>query len=199
MLRLTRGTINDLIGLPVLTTDTSEAYHLQQPGGSRVRRQKNSLLLTLDNGKTLRLTNDTYRMRGDNDEAADTYYEYGGTLPNLPYWIVTEQHWEDYYTWLIHQKTGQKTNIWTRPLLSPDSNQFITYIPGLESETGVNGIQVFAISQQKTALQWQRIFKYWEPLRVGWLNGHTLSIEQRRYGITGEEQLNYVRLFMTER
>ncbi len=198
VLQLKPGSKSDFANAPRMRTYNSETYaeqkYLNQEPPNRVRRNKHRLYLTLLNGKHLLLSDNTYEMRGDQNEEIDTYYEFKGSVPHLPYWMVDSTVYEGITTLLIHKNTGVISRLWGYPVFSPDKRHFVVPSPALDSDIELNGLQLFDNSTSVPTLRWERTLIHWEPSRIHWLDNQTLAIEQRRLELKG--RISYVRLIL---
>lgn len=160
--------------------EITEADLIRQQANGRVRRKGQNLILTLANGKSVIFTNDTFTLRGDENEDTDKRYHYRGNLADLPYWIVEETLYEAQHTFLINQLTGVKTKVNGDLQLSPDHTRLLASYAGLVYEDDISTLQLFAIRQQAAFLLWQKNLKDWAPGRTHWLDDHTIAVEQLR-------------------
>ena len=178
----------------------TEAHLIRQQAGGRVRRAGHKLLLTLANDKLIALTDDTYELRGDENEEQDKHYQYGGTTSGLPYWIVYETLYEAQHTLLINQRTGIKTAVHGELELSPDHTRILVSYAGLVYDDDVSMLQLFAINQQEVQLLWQKSLSTWAPGRTRWLDGSTIAIEQLRLDndLVNVSHSTYVRLMLSQ-
>ena len=199
-LRIIPGSKADFAGVSAEQyRENAEAAFIRQQASGRVRRIGNQLVLTLDNGKPIVFKDDTYLLRGDDNEDIDKYYQYQGNLPGLPYWAVHESLYEAFTTFLIHQQTGKQTAIKGEYDLSPDRTHLLVSYAGTVYEGDVHELTLYAINHQKIRLLWHRALNPWAPSRTRWLNDTTIAVEQlypTANDPTSFDQLNYVRLIL---
>lgn len=199
ILHVTLGSEADFAGLPAFSPDSSEAFYINHDSASRVHRDENKLVFTLKSSRTVSFSNDTYKTRGDENEERDIYYRYCGNLDGLPYWMLTKQYYEWEEIILIHQVTGHQTEVWNKPIPSPDGKWLAVQNIGLDYAGGINGLQLLSLKQNKTAPEWERVLSHWEPQRIRWLDNQTIAIEERRFDPKSSEydKPTYVRLLLS--
>ncbi|HEX8657182.1 MAG TPA: hypothetical protein VF690_06600 [Hymenobacter sp.] len=179
VLRIIPGSKADIPNAPATESQhLNESYYIRKEAAGRVSRKGHRLIFTLDNGKTVLFTDDTHQIRGDEDEERDRHYAYRSNLPGLPYWIVDENIYEGQRTFLVNQKTGFKTPVYSDFTLSPDHGRLFAYYAGATYEADFHAIQLFAIDRQSVRLQWQRQLKPWAPSKARWLDNRTIAVKQ---------------------
>ena len=193
VLRLEPGSKSDFAKAARSQLSFSEARLIRQKGDGRVYRTGHTLVIRPFNGPALRFRDDTYQMRGDEDENRDTRCEFSGSIPGRPYWIVDSllSQYEYYQHSLINKYSGRTTYLWNIPDISPDRQKVVVAAPGLGSILH-NGLQLFTISDQAISPLWTREIVNWQPQQVRWLDNHTIAIEQLRF--EPKADTTYVRL-----
>ncbi|RYU83842.1 hypothetical protein [Hymenobacter persicinus] len=172
-LHFTAYSRQQFLRLPAAASDPSEKASLLAARGQVVRR-RGQLLITLDNGKVVRLTNHD----GDNP---DTYaqYRFYGRIPALQSWLVEVTGWENGHTLLIEQTTGKQTRLWSAPVLAPDQLHFVTHKSGFIFDDD-NGLQYWAIRGHAPVKLWEYQLESWGPEEVRWINNTSIAIRQQR-------------------
>lgn len=196
VLQLNPGSKNDFATEPRSQILYSEARTIRQEGNGRVYRKGHTLFVRTFNGPTLRFSDDTYQMRKDENEEMDTHCQFSGSVPGRPYWIVDSLQWERYQPFLINKYSGQTTSLSWNPEISPNRAFLLVATPGLDIESTLNGLQLWAISNQTVTLLWTKTLQNWQPQQVRWLDNHTIAIEQLRFQSDGTEKSTYVRLIL---
>lgn len=194
VIRMMPGSKSDFADALRSQPSFSEARAIKQEGNGRVRRLGHTLLLRPYNGPALRFADDTYQMRKDANEEEDTQYQFLGSVSERPYWLVAKQQWENYQPFLINKNSGRATPLTCEPDISPDKRYLLVATPGLDGESPLNGLQLWAISDQVVTPLWTRALQNWQPQQVRWLDNHTIAIEQLRF--EPHEQKTYVRLVL---
>ena len=88
VLRLEPGSKSDFAKISRSQLSFSEAYIIRQKGNGRVYRTGHTLVVRPFNGPVLRFSDDTYQMRGNDNENTDIRCEFLGSVPGRPYWMV---------------------------------------------------------------------------------------------------------------
>lgn len=157
--------------LPSATNTAAEKSQLAATQ-DRVVRRKGQLIMTLANGKVLRLTDSST----DNSET-DVIYHFDGSIPELQSWVVQVALWENGCTLLINQLTGRQTKAWSRPVLSADRKHFITCQSELVFGDD-NGIQYWAIRNKAPVMLWQQAIEDWGPEEARWIDNSSIAVKQ---------------------
>jgi hypothetical protein len=194
VLRLVPGSKSDFAAVPHRPPAFSEARTILRQGDGRVKRRGHTLVVRPFNGPELRFSDDTYQMRKDDREEADTHCQFLGSVPGRPYWLIDSLQWERYQPFLVNKYSGRATLLSQDPEISPDRKYLFVATPGLDIESSFNGLELLAISDQEVKQLWTRTLRKWQPGHVRWLDNHTLAIEQLRFEPT--EKTSYVRLVL---
>lgn len=193
VLRLVPGSKADFPTVPHLLP-FSEASLIRQQGNGRVRRAGPTLVVRPFDAPTLRFSDNTYQMRNDQNEEADSQCRFLGSIPGRPYWLADSALWERSQPFLINKQSGRITPLDWEPEISPNRQRLLTASPGLDSPASDNTIQLLAINDQQVTLLWTRALAHWQPQQVRWLNNHTIAIEQFRF--EPKPDTTYVRLLL---
>ncbi|WP_157807741.1 hypothetical protein [Hymenobacter chitinivorans] len=154
-----------------LWPDSVEASPLAQTGG-RVQRAGLDLALKATNGRTVVLRNDTT----DSENAVQ--YSYWGQLPGAHQWVVSVGLWEGHSVVLIDQRTGQRTDIWGRPVASPDGRYILASNADLAAAFDPNGLQLLQVGAKGPKLVWQRELINWGPTEARWRPDGSIIVQQ---------------------
>lgn len=163
-----------------LWPDSVEATPLAQTGG-RVQRTGRDLTLRAANGKTVVLRTDT------TDSEDVIVYHYWGQLPSVHQWVVSVSLYEGQAVVLIDQRTGQRTDVWGRPVASPDGRYILASSSDLAAAFDPNGLQLFELGPKGPKLIWQRLLLHWGPAEVRWRPDGSVVVKQE-FDPTGPEQ-----------
>lgn len=194
VLHLKPGSKSDFAAGPRNPAPYSEASTIRREGDGRVSRIGHTLVVRPFNSPTLRLSDDTYQMRKDENEEMDTHCQFSGSVPGRPYWIVDSLQWENFQPFLINKNSGRTTSLSYDPEISPNRQLLFVATPGLDIESSNNSLELLTISDQQVKLLWTRTIRNWQPQQVRWLDNHTVAIEQIRFG--QKEETSYVRLLL---
>lgn len=194
VLRLVPGSKSDFAPVPPNRLPFSEARTIRQAGDGRVRRIGHTLVVRPFNGPVLRFSDNTYQMRKDNNEEADTHCQFLGSVPGRPYWLVDSLQWERYQPFLVNKYSGRATLLFWDPEISPNRQLLFVASPGLDIESNLNGLELLAISDRDVKLLWTKTLRNWQPHQARWLDNHTIAIEQLRFEPT--EKTSYIRLLL---
>lgn len=136
-------------------------------------KRADSVLTFKTPGGVVRLVSNT-----TTENVFDEYvsYRFVASLPEINQWFVDAYLHEGYYGLLIDQRTGKKTEIWSRPHISPDKKHFATCSADLEAGFVVNGFQVFENTTDGPKLLLKRELADWAPDDLRWKNDSTLYI-----------------------
>jgi hypothetical protein len=194
VLRLVPGSKSDFAAVPRRQPLYAEARTIRQHGNGRVKRVGYTLIVRPFNGVALRFSDDTHQMRKDDNEETDTHCQFSGSLSGRPYWLIDSLQGESYQPFLVNKYSGRATLLSWNPELSPDRRHLFVATPGLAIESTLNGLPLWAISDQEVKLIWTRTLRNWQPHQVRWLNKHTLAVEQLRFEPT--QKTSYARLLL---
>ncbi|TGE26188.1 hypothetical protein [Hymenobacter metallicola] len=151
--------------------DSVEASSVAQTNG-QVQRAGLNLTFKAANGRTVVLKNDTT----DTEEAVA--YHYWGQLPSVHQWVVSAGLYEGQSVVLIDQRTGQRTNIWGRPVASPDGRYILASNTDLVAAFDPNGLQLLQVGSTGPTLIWQRELANWGPAEVRWRPDGIIVVKQ---------------------
>lgn len=194
VLRLEPGSKSDFAKISRSQPSFSEARVIRQKGNGRVYRVGHTLIVRPFNGPPLRFSDDTYQMRGDENEDIDTRCIFSGNVPDRPYWIVDSLQYERYQPFLINKYSGRATLLSWDPEISPNRQFLLIATPGLDIESSLNGLELLTISDHEVSSLWTKTLNSWQPQQVRWLNNHTIAIEQLRF--EPKVDTTYVRLLL---
>jgi len=139
------------------------------------KRKNNVLEIYLLNGGRVVLKDPPRLPDGDAPEGGSSY-SYREYLRPVKHFVVHVQFYEGDAHMLIHAKTGESTDIWDVPLVSPGGRRILTASLDLEAEYNPNGIQVFRLRGEKLVQEWEKRFKGWGPMNAKWLDDRTIRM-----------------------
>jgi hypothetical protein len=116
--------------------------------GSRAARQKDALVLVLDDGKRLRLLNQDCAVK---DELCPNY-QLAAFLPSRGVFLVEIIYLEAYDFLLIEMANGQRHEISGPPHYSPDGQRFVTC--RLDEMSG-GGTDIWRVASGRYVHEWQ--------------------------------------------
>lgn len=159
----------DKLGTP--DYDSAE-FSLLNDDKAHVKRAGDSLIFTLNNGKTSILANNT---REENDEYSIFFY--AGYLPAIHQYLVFGSYYESSDYVLINADNGDITHVWGIPVISPDHKYLIC--PSLDLIAGFNnnGFQLFSYRDNKLIPEGDVQFDKWGPGQMKWLDNKTIEAE----------------------
>lgn len=183
--------------LPPEPNDTLDSPLDQTQG--RVHRQGLDLLIQPEKGPALKLHNHMQEADFDLEHASDRAgrYRYWGALPTARQWVLSVAYYETSGVDLIDQRTGRRTDLWGRPVVSPDGRYLLSTSSGLGGGDQINGLQLFQLEATGPRKLWERDLTHWAPERARWAGPHTVLVEQRRLpaeGVQDDPPLTYLEL-----
>lgn len=122
--------------------------------------------LPLDLAEPFPLPTIPTKHRGDEAEEQDIYYRYYGNLIGHPQWLTVKSYYESTLFILVNQVTSHQTQVWNRPVPSPDGTHLAVRNMALDYASGINGLQLLLFNQNKPQLQWKLVIGHWEPQRI---------------------------------
>jgi hypothetical protein len=112
-------------------------------------------------------------------------YNYVGKFDEIGLYIVEGLFWEHFEYYLIDKKSGKKTTLWNKPIISPEEN----FIANLSMPYGLegipNGIQIWKINyKSKNKKKLSKISKIieidqqkWVPINIFWKSDSSLILK----------------------
>ncbi len=174
--------------------DTSEANRIKKYE-NLISRRGDSLIIKTTNGRNVYLVT----RQSDNDDLA--IYDFIQDMPDINQWLVLGSYWESYGYLLIDKTSGDTTDLYGMPVVSPDKKHIITFNQDLEAGFTFNGLQLLEMQDGKPVLIGSKELYYWGPDNVTWKNDHTLLVQQAFSNLTeGEQDITtvYVELEMDQ-
>ncbi|UOQ73884.1 hypothetical protein [Hymenobacter cellulosilyticus] len=159
--------------------DSVDSPTMAQTGG-RVQRTGLNLTFRAANGRTVVMQDDT------TDSENAVAYLYWGQLPAVHQWVVNVGLWEGRYVVLIDQRTGKRTDVWGRPIASPDGRYILASNADLAAAFDPNGLQLLQLTANGPKLMWQRELINWGPTEARWRPDGTVVVQQE-FGPTEAE------------
>lgn len=116
-----------------------------------------------------------------------TKYTFRDYIPELGYFFY-QLHYEGSGALLISEKNGERMNILSRPVLSPNGTQFITVNSDIEAQYDLNGFQLWQKEGENFVLKISHYLdggKYPEGFfgmsNPVWVDEHTFYFEKETY------------------
>ena len=97
-------------------------------------------------------------------------YTFSSFLSESGYYLISITGWEGSGSFLISDRTGERTNIEGSPVFSPDGKRFITLSMDLEAGENDNAIQIWRISSAGLTIKSNVFMPNWIMPKIGWLN-----------------------------
>jgi hypothetical protein len=120
----------------------------------------------LEDGKTVSFTN-------PREEDGPRFY-YIEFIPIIGQHVVNIQYYEGDSFCLVDAKTGNKTGICGRPLLSPRGDAFACFVT--DAENG-NSIEIWRVTSSRLHREWLLEPAEWLPGRIIWLSDQTIRVD----------------------
>ena len=175
--------------LPPADIDSAEQKVIGRDGP--VKRLKNTLVLTLDNGKNVSLVN-----KPDGNDEDFTMYKYTGYIPDIKQYGVYCGYYESSGFLLVSKATGEKIKTWGTPVVSPDKKYFIC--PSFDLEVGYvpNGFQLFSNMDGKITPIGAIELQQWGPGQMKWIDNKTVVAEALSYDSNMKEISHTIKMVM---
>ncbi len=157
--------------------EAMEKYYLTKVSG-KATRKGNDLLLTLSNGQTKILKNNTKE-----DEDYEVYQFL--TLDANGYYVVAVFYFESYAYLLINPTNGSTTRTIGYPVFSPDKKQYAAGNYDMVAAFTFNGIDFLSVTKDSVYSDLTMDFGTWGPEELKWKNDSTLYVKQKSQ--VGEE------------
>jgi hypothetical protein len=154
-----------------------------------VVRDSINLVFKLRNGGQLVLANDTA-----DDEQKFVVYNYLESYNQIDYWLVRASYYEGGAYLLVDKNSGEKTEVWGPPILSPDKQRAICCSIDLEAQFEPNGFQMLTIDNRKVTQTTNVDLTDWGPSDVRWKDRNTIYFEQTRTDHKNPDDVCYKRM-----
>lgn len=155
----------------IQTIDTSEAKRIN-PYSSFVTRNGDSLLFKKPDNEYAYLINNT---NTDSEDFAS--YDFIQYMPEIGSWLVMGSYYEAYGYILVNKTTGDMTQLFGVPVVSPDKKYMLTFNQDLQAGFTFNGFQFFEIKDKPVLIGTHELYN-WGPDNVVWKDSNTLLVQQ---------------------
>ena len=176
---------------PELDYDSVEGPQLAQEA-ARVQRQGDSLVFTLQNGRTTVLANHT----GTTDDDNYTVYFYAGFQQDLQQHLNFGGYYESSDFVLVDPVDGKQTHLWGIPYTSPDKKFVLCPSFDLEAGFNNNGFQLYSYQNGSLKLLGETDIQNWGPGQVKWVDNNTLEAEYQTIDTSMNITTKPVRIIM---
>lgn len=131
-------------------------------------------------------------LSGNDNEGFDSFvvYECLGSVKNLPYWVFKVNFYEGGMFTLVNKNTGEKIDLVSPPIISPDQKWLISVSSDLIAEFNFNGFVLLEIKDQKLVKSAEVELKTKGIEDAKWIDNNTLSIKET-YIQNDEEATRY--------
>ncbi|MDI9865761.1 hypothetical protein QM480_15560 [Flectobacillus sp. DC10W] len=136
--------------------------------------------------------NEKLVLSGNDNEDSDNFviYEYVGSVKNLPYWVFKVNFYEGGMFTLVNKNTGEKVDLVSTPIISPDQKWLISVSSDLIAQYNYNGFMLFEIKDHKIIKHTEVALKTKGIEDAKWINNNTLMIKEN-YIQNDEEAIRY--------
>lgn len=154
--------------------DSAEGSALAKEA-SKVKREGNTLIFTLQDGKTAKLAN---LKNPEKDEDYSIFY-YAHYLPEMQSHLIFGGYYESSDFVLVSAINGKQTHMWGEPYLSPDKKLVIS--PSFDLEVGFNnnGFELYSFQNGNLQQIGEIELKTWGPGQVKWIDNRTFETEYK--------------------
>lgn len=139
-----------------------------------VTREKDKLLLKLDNGEQLTLEDIDKEGRSE----GVVWYSFRELLEDLNVYVIHIQYYEGGEYMLINKNNGEKIKIVGKVKVSPDKQRLVSYNVDLEAGYSPNGFQIIRLLNDHFIKEYELIQDEWGPSNVKWINKNELEFEK---------------------
>lgn len=140
---------------------------------AHVKRQGDSLYITLNNGQTTLLANNIHSA----DDSNFANYFYAGYIPAIHQHLVFGSYYESSDYVLINADNGTITHVWGIPVISPDHKYIICPSVDLVAGFNSNGFQLFSYANNTLTHEGDVEFSKWAPGQMKWLDNQSIEAE----------------------
>jgi hypothetical protein len=147
-----------------------EAQQLARSGGL-VGRSGDTLVFTLRDGSTARVTNPAV-----DSEADAVHYTYWTYLQPVSAFVVHVQYYEGSEFLLVHDVSGIQEYLPGEPILSPARDRFAAASVDLVAGYARNLLQIWRVDEDSFEREWQIEGHDWGPAAVEWVDDETLNV-----------------------
>jgi hypothetical protein len=185
---------SDFDHLSTVAIDTSEIEHLRIDADF-VKRTRDTLIIKTKAKEVKLITNNNEE--GDVDNYVD--YRYYGYLKTIDKFLVYALLYESYCYVLVDNTTGDITDIWGIPVISPNGQYFVTTNKDLLAHYTDNGIQLYKNGAVPKLLG-ERLLDKWGSEDIKWVNNKILVLKASVFDTLAEnmEHTEYFRLKLKE-
>ncbi len=145
-----------------------------------VRRDKDSLFLKCDNGKTIKLVSN----RSENDNYK--LFNFIALDKDIDHYVISCLYVESRDVLLVNKKNGNPLETIGYPVASPDKNYFASGNCDLVAAFDINGISLYKKSRSNYELLGIRELTKWGPVQLVWKNDTSLIIKGNQFKADGE-------------
>lgn len=172
----------DAVKTSIHKMDTSETNRIK-PYAAFVSRKGDSLQFKKANNEFVYIINN---MNIDGDDYAS--YTFIQEMPEIGQWLVMASYFEAYGYVLINKATGETTELYGMPVVSPDKKYVMAFNQDLEAGFTFNGFQLFEMKDTKPVLVGLHELYTWGPDNVTWKDAHTLLVQKVFSKVTEGDQ-----------
>lgn len=165
----------DAVKTSIHNMDTSEAKRIK-PFAAFVSRKGDSLLFKKSDNTYAYITNVNMDPNAEGDDYAS--YSFIEDMPEIGQWLLMATYYEAYGYVLVNKATGETTELYGMPVVSPDKKYIITFNQDLEAGFTFNGFQLFEMKDTKPVLVGQHELYTWGPDNVSWKDSNTILVQQ---------------------
>ncbi len=170
--------------------DTSESNNIKQ-NSAFVKRNGDTLSITLGNSKIKTLINEPYKEGADNL----TEYKYLGKIRSIDYHLIYVGLYEAFTYLLINNKTGKETFLCGVPAVSPNKKYLAASCCDLQAGFVFNGIEMYDVESDSLKLNWKRELTKWGADELTWLDDHILILKKQRLDSASQDLVSsYIKL-----
>lgn len=176
---------------PLQPQDTSEAMALAKD--STVKRSGSSLQFTLQNGKTVTLTDKDLDPENEGDIV---HFMYVSNYPEINRKGIVAYYYESQDFLLLDTRTGDTLHIWTEPIFSPDKKHILCASMDLVAAFMPNGFQLYDIGKDSIRYKGEANLEKWGPTETKWVDEKTILCRYITIDDEGNTQSTHVKMVM---
>jgi hypothetical protein len=160
-------------GEPVVESDSAELQLLHHETRGHVKREGDSLIITLDNGQHKVFVSNSHPAQDD----SYTEYTYTGYIPDIKAYGIYCTYYESFEYKLVDQTNGETISTWGPPIISPNKKNFLCVSYDLEARFSANGFQLFTYQNGKIIPVGETELDNWGPGQVKWIDDSSFIAE----------------------
>jgi hypothetical protein len=160
-----------------LATDNEQ----EQEANEKIPKSLSGQVIRMGDSLLIKTGADTVTILANNhNDDGNSYvnYTFGEFLPEINCFLINADFYEGGCCVLINRDSGEKVEVWSKPVISPDKKWLLCPSFDLEAAFLPNGFQLLSYNNGKIVIAGEQLLEKWGPGRVKWLDNNTLVAER---------------------